>query len=345
MRLLLSTFRMIERAGSETYLLAVAEQLVRLGHEVVVHSIDDAEHSVLAAESGLRSAAGERGLPDAVDAILVQDAIVSFRLAERYPATPQVFVSHSSLHDLQLPPQLPGLVSAVVVMNDHVRQRVEAMAVVPAVVRLRQPIETKVFKPRAPLPEHPRRVLALGNKMPEERVAAIRAVCEQAGVAFERAGSSSSPTDDPASMIAAADVIVGYGRCALEGMACGRAVFVYDNAGGDGWVTAANYAALEAGGFSGRSDLVPPGPAEFDLSPYSPDMGLVNRDLVIRHHRASVHAEELVAVLRGAAAPSEIPPAPLTEMSRLVQLQWHSERHALALYSELMELRGAQDPS
>ena len=95
MRLLLSTFRLIERAGSETYLLTVAEQLVRLGHEVVVHSIDDAEKSVLAAEHGLRSAAGEHGLPDVVDAILVQDSIVSFRLAERYPATPHGAVSRS----------------------------------------------------------------------------------------------------------------------------------------------------------------------------------------------------------------------------------------------------------
>jgi hypothetical protein len=342
-RLLLSTFRLIDRAGSETYLLTVAEQLVRLGHEVIVHSIDDAEHSVLAAERGLRSAAGERGLPDTVDAILVQDSIVSFRLAERYPATPQVFVSHSSLHDLQLPPQLPGLVSTVVVMNEHVRRRVEAMAVVPAVVRLRQPIETKVFAPRAPLPERPRRLLAFGNAMPEDRVATIRAACDAAGVVFERAGSSSAPTDDPSSMIAGADIIVGYGRCALEGMACGRAVFVYDRAGGDGWVTAANYAALEAGGFSGRSELAPPGPADFDLSRYSPDMGLVNRDLAVRHHRASIHAEELVGVLRDAPAPPETVPAPLTEMSRLVQLQWHSERHALALHAELMALRSAQE--
>jgi hypothetical protein len=211
------------------------------------------------------------------------------------------------------------------------------------VVRLRQPIETKVFAPRAPLPERPRRVLAFGNAMPEERVAAIRAACDAAGVAFERAGSSSSPSDHPPRLITGADVIVGYGRCALEGMACGRAVFVYDRAGGDGWVTAETYEALEAGGFSGRADLAPPGPADFDLSLYSPDMGLVNRDLAVRHHRASVHAEELVEVLREAPAPPETPPAPLTEMSRLVQLQWHSERHALALHSELVELRSAQE--
>jgi len=344
-RLLLSTFRLIERAGSETYLLTVAEQLVRLGHEVIVHSVDDAEHSVLAAERGLTAAGGARDLPGEVDAILAQDAIVSFRLAEIYPSTPQVFVSHSSLHDLQLPPQLPGLVSAVVVMNEHVRQRVEAMAIVPRVVRLRQPIETKVFRPRAPLPDSPHRLLAFGNAMPEERVAAIRAACDEAGVAFERAGSSSSPTDDAARMIAGADIIVGYGRCALEGMACGRAVFVYDAAGGDGWVTAENYGLLEAGGFSGRSHLAAPGPADVDLSRYSPDMGLVNRDLAVRHHRASIHAEELVGVLREASAPPETPPTPLTEMSRLVQLQWHSERHALALHAELAALRSAQEPS
>ena len=212
----------------------------------------------------------------------------------------------------------------------------------PPLVRLRQPIDTKVFAPRTGLPNRPRRLLAFGNAMPEERIAAIRSACAAAGVEFERAGSSSSPTDDPATTINGADIVIGYGRCVLEAIACGRAAFVYDRSGGDGWVTAETYPALEADGFSGRSDLAPPGPADLDLSRYSPEMGLVNRDLAVRHHRANVHAEELVALLRAAEPPQETLPAPLTEMSRLVQLQWHSERHALALHSELMALRSSQ---
>ncbi len=342
MELLLSTYRMIERGGSESYLLTVAEQLQRLGHDVTVHSIDDAEHSAQALERGLRYAAADRGLPERVDAILVQDAIVSYRLAERYPATPQLFVAHSSVFDLQLPPQLPGVVSTIVVMNEHVRWRVEALAVVPKVARLRQPIDTKVFAAGPALPARPRRLLAFGNAMPEERIAAIRATCEGAGIEFQRAGISSSPTADPQMSIGAADIVVGYGRCVLEAMSCGRAAFVYDRAGGDGWVTAESYPALEADGFSGRSDLAPPGRAELALEQYTPEMGLANRDLIHRHHRANVHAEELVALLREAAPPAVVERGALIEMARLVRAQWHSERHALALHAQILGIRRAE---
>ena len=145
--------------------------------------------------------------------------------------------------------------------------------------------------------------------MPEERVAAIRAACDAGG----RRRSSARERAAPPRTTRRATIDGGRHRRRLRTlrrsrrMACGRAVFVYDRAGGDGWVTAENYEALEAGGFSGRSDLAPPGPADFDLSRYSPDMGLVNRDLAVRHHRANVHAEELVALLREAEPPPETP--------------------------------------
>ena len=128
MRLVLSTNRLNERAGSETYLLTIAASLERLGHDVWLHSIDDADDSTLAAKHGLRYTPAGRGLPDPVDAIVVQDGVVAYTLAERYPGVPQLFVAHSAVHDLQLPPQLPDAVSGVVALNDRVAERMRGLA-------------------------------------------------------------------------------------------------------------------------------------------------------------------------------------------------------------------------
>jgi len=57
----------------------------------------------------LRLAIGDHALPSECDAAIVQDAIVSFAHAARYPNAPQIFVAHSTLHDHQLPAQLPGI--------------------------------------------------------------------------------------------------------------------------------------------------------------------------------------------------------------------------------------------
>jgi hypothetical protein len=47
-------------------------------------------------------------------------------------------------------------------------------------------------------------------------------------------------------------------------MACGRAVYVYDMFGGDGWVTPEAYPALEADHFAGQATDRVIGPAELE---------------------------------------------------------------------------------
>ena len=67
-----------------------------------------------------------------------------------------------------------------------------------------------------------------------------------------QAGLLSEPAWDPVATIAEADIVVGKGRAVLEAMSCGRAAFVYDAFGGDGWVTAESYPRLEADGSPAR---------------------------------------------------------------------------------------------
>ena len=100
-------------------------------------------------------------------------------------------------------------------------------------------------------------------------------------------GARSASHPRPELEIADADIVVGYGRSALEGMAAGKAVYVYDHGGGDGWVTAESYPALEANGFAGSAtdDVIDKERLRADLLAYDADMGLVNRELARRTTR------------------------------------------------------------
>ena len=100
---------------------------------------------------------------------------------------------------------------------------------------------------------------------------------------------------------------------------------MYDRYGGDGWVTADTYGRLEADGFAGRvpEATIDGARLRADLAAYSSAMGPVNRDLAVANHRANVHAQELVELLRR-LAPESREPLPHEEMARLVRLEWRA---------------------
>lgn len=339
MKLVLGTSH-LGLGGSESYLLTVAEQLDRLGHEVTIFAPEGGIGVKGAIDRGL-AVVDETELPVECDAALTQDAAVSLVLAERLPTVPQLFVAHSEMFDLQAPPQLDGAVAKVVAMNDRLAERMRAFAVDVEVVRLRQPIDTERFTSRNPLPEAPRRALLLSNTPVADRLALLEQACEAAGIELGRLGGISGQTSDPRSALADADIVIGYGRSILEAMSCGRAAYVYDWNGGDGWVTEESYAEIEADGIAGRNGrtIIDGQRLREDLLGYSASMGPVNHDLVIAHHRANVHAQALLDLFKEMAPPPPRPRAPLQEMARLVRLEWRARAEVHALSRENVELR------
>jgi hypothetical protein len=339
MRLLLATNH-LGLGGSESYLLTVAEQLDRLGHEVTIFTPEPGGGVPVALERGL-PVVDEPNLPDECDAALVQDGGVSHLLSDRYPEAPQLFVAHSETFDLQAPPQLDGAVAAIVVLNDRVAARMRSFAVKVEIVRLRQPIDVARFAPGPPLPETPRRALLLSNNPKEDRIGMLEAACEGADLELVKIGGVSGHASDTRPPLVDADLVIGYGRSILEAMSCSRAAYVYDFSGGDGWVTTESYPAIEADGIagrSGRSALDARALAE-DLRRFDPSMGPVNHDLVVAHHRANLHAQELVEIFRRLASPPPRPRGPLLEMSRLVRLEWRARFEAGGLLHENGRLR------
>lgn len=339
MRLLLATNH-LGLGGSESYLLTVAEQLDRLGHDVAVYAPEGGEGAGVAEERAIATI-GEAELDGDFDAALVQDGGVSYQLADRCPGVPQLFVAHSAKFDLQAPPQLDGMVGIVVALNDVVAERMRRYPVGVEVIRLRQPIDIERFVPQGELPEVPRRALLLSNAPSTDRLVAMEAACAAAGLELARVGGPDGRAADIRLALARADVVIGYGRSILEAMACGRAAYVYDWQGGDGWVTPETYPAIEATGLAGRSGLavVDPDRLRDDLRLYSAAMGPVNHDLVVAHHRATMHAEALLDLFQRLAEPPPRPRGQLQEMARLVRLEWRARVEVHTLTQEIAHLR------
>jgi hypothetical protein len=326
--------------GSETYLLTVAEHLQRLGHEPTIYAKICGPMSDLASARGLPMARQKESLPPRCDVIVAQDGGMAYELAERWPETPQVFVAHSPLFDFQLPPSVPEIASAVVVLSDRVEQRVRAMSVSQEIVRLRQPIDAERLFPRcAPRPK-PKRALLLGNYLRADARRAISEAWASQGIEIIQVGQPTTELLDPESEIAAADIVVGKGRAVLDAMSCGRPAYIYDIFGTDGWVTAEHYPLLEADGFGGMAlgGVLDEQKLRRDLDDYHPMMGLANRELILKNHLASTHAHELAALFCRLAPRASDPNLPYSELARLTRLRWSADAELFRLRISLASM-------
>lgn len=319
--------------GTETYSMTVAEHLEQLGHGVTLHAAEArAEGRELASSRGLRLVVGEAPELDEADAAITQDTAGAYLLADRRAGMPLVSVTHG-LERFEQPAQLTPAPPAVV-LNDRVARHAAALSWQPRVVRLRQPIDIKRFRPRAPIAPRARRVLLFSNYLGEPRLRILQEVCDELGLELVRRGLAGETTVSPQEAIAGADIVVGYGRSLLEGMAMGRAAYVWDYAGGDGWVTPDNYEALEADGFSGAAtdDVVDADRLRADFAAYRQELGPFNFDLVRKHHSAARHAEALVDVLELAEAP--VGGAGLEALSLLARAEARASDRATSLEAE-----------
>jgi glycosyltransferase involved in cell wall biosynthesis len=340
------SFYALNLGGTESYVLTVAEQLQRLGHDVTLFSVELGPNAAVARDRGLELRNRADELPPSCDVLYTQDSVTAYELAERYPETPHIYAAHADEYDLVTPPQVPGVVQAVVVLNDRLERQVRALAVAPEVVRLRQPVDVKRFYPRAALRDPPQRALILSNYLSHDRVELVYRACADAGIECRQIGAPTGVSTDEADVeLCRADIVFGKSRVIVEAMASGRAAYVYDHNGGDGWVTPERYDLLEADNFGGQAEATATDHERLrrDLAAYSTQMGPANRDLAVANHSARGHAHELVEVFERFAGRHERIDAPLAELSRLARLQWANEVRAVHLAAENQRLRDQLD--
>ncbi|MGN6202666.1 MAG: glycosyltransferase, partial [Solirubrobacterales bacterium] len=192
MRIVIANSRFL-LGGSETYAVTVGEQLERLGHTVELFAGEANEAGrELAVSRGLALQTGdpeELAEREDFDALIAQDAAAAYAVASRRQL-PQVFVIHG-LASFEHPPQGVRPMPPVVALSDRMADRAAALAGRPEVVRLRQPIDIWRFKPAGPARERARRVLAFSNYLPPDRLAMLRAACDDLGLELTSMGATS----------------------------------------------------------------------------------------------------------------------------------------------------------
>ncbi len=330
--------------GTETYVLTVAQEFQRLGHEVAIFSPNRgamAEHAraigtpVLAASD----------LPAECELIVASDAATASDMALVYPSAARVFVVHSTDFAFQAPPQLDGIADAVVVLNDRVGRMVKARAWHAPLHRLRQPITLSRFRDLGPPRAVARVALISSNYVAGIRAEMIAGACRGAGLEVRWLGTT-NPSPFPEAAIADADLVIGLGRSVLEGLAAGRAGFVYGTLGADGWVTPERYAAMEADGFAGMSRpevIFDQDALTAELSAWRSDLGEVGRDLTSVHHSGREHAAAILSLADQYAGSPAPAPALLAEIGRLIRLEWARDRDALNSQRYTAQLRASLD--
>jgi hypothetical protein len=206
------------------------------------------------------------------------------------------------------------------VFDDRTGERVRAAALAQPLVRLRRPVDLDRIVSRGELPERPAKARLHLDGLSDYRRGIVQRVLADARIELDEE----------------ADVVLGRGSAAVEALAGGRAVYVYADDGGDGWVTPERYELLEADGFSGRAE---PSATTFErlrdeLEDYDPALGPAGRELA-QAHDARAHAQQLVEAFDDLKPRRDPVDAPLRELARLVRVESATARRSALVAARL----------
>lgn len=273
MRILLTNNHLVLPGGTESWTLTMARHLTGLNHEVQVfaHRIGPYAAEFPCAVTSRPSGFFDLGLVNHNTCLPLARELC-----------PQVVMTcHGVYPELEQP--VVGADSYVAV-SEEVQRHVGELGFEAQVIR--NAISTSDYAPRRSIGTRLGRVLSLcqGSEAAYQ-VACAAALC---GAEYRRKGLYHHRLTDLRAEIDWADCVVALGRTALESMAMGRAVVVYDNRsymspGLDGMIGPNNAADLMAFNFSGRCRQLKPTVAQLvaELGQYSQSMGQWNRDLVL----------------------------------------------------------------
>jgi hypothetical protein len=112
-------------------------------------------------------------------------------------------------------------------------------------------------------------------------------------------------------------------------MACGRAVYLYDMWGSDGWLTPENYDEYSFVGFGGHITSFDPSTEELaaDLANYSSSLGAWGSTITVKNHRLDDHVGKLIELGANAAGAGARTGGVRGDSEELARLARQSFRH------------------
>ncbi|HEX7153542.1 MAG TPA: glycosyltransferase [Thermoanaerobaculia bacterium] len=226
MRILINSHDLTGLGGVQTFVRDLARQLLRWGHEPVVHSpwlgavANDLRAWTIPVTSDLRTIK----LPP--DVIIGNYHLGTMTALQQFPQVPAVFVCHGTQASV---PRAPRIRRYVAVDDACWSHMVYESGIEPERVEIvLNSVDLARFQARPALPATPRRALLFGNEFAGQGPwRAILAACKTEGIETEVVGNGAGRQEThPEKALLDYDVVFARGRSALEAMATGAATIL-----------------------------------------------------------------------------------------------------------------------
>lgn len=277
LKILLANNTLSLLAGSEIWTYTLAIQFKKLGHKVQCFSPELGIISDELDKGGVPSfnqisTSGVKPWtfvleeePDHnYDVIIASHNHIVRFLRNQFPKTPIISTIHGIIHFQEVngkkevwAPEHPELNSGVnqfIAVSEEVRDKLKNDYNIDSII-IRNFIDTKRFYPTRKISKKPKQFLFNSNyhSKNDPEVAMLREVANHYGAKLTAIGINFIQTFDTIKAVQDADVVVGMGLSALEGVAAGRLGIVHGRWGTGGVIHQGNIEGIRKFNFSGRN--------------------------------------------------------------------------------------------
>jgi hypothetical protein len=236
-RILITNIVLRGRSGTEVVTIELARGLTSRGHQVAVFTPNIGPSASALLTDGILVTHRIEDLPWKPDIIHGHHNIAVAAALARYPDVPTLFVMHDVTNDLNRPLSTPQIVRLYAV--DEINRECH-LRYTPAEMKrvdlLPNAVDLDRFQPRDLLPERPRRALLLTKN--RGHIDAVREAARRTGLSLDEIGPVfGRVVDDLHIRLKDYDIVFATARMALEALAVGCAVVVFDGRGLAGLAT------------------------------------------------------------------------------------------------------------
>lgn len=237
MRILFTNHALDARAGTELYVLDLARHLLRRGHTASAFSRRLGPVAEELRREGVEVVDDLGALRRAPEVLHGHHHPETMAALLHFPSLPALYVCHGAVPWVERPPLFPRI-RRYIAVDEPTRERIATCAGASddrgdLIVEILNFVDLERFRPRAPLPDRPRRALVFSNYTSEANyLPAVRAACQARGIPCDVAGfSSGAPAGRPEALLPGYDLVFAKGKAALEALAVGCAVVLCDAQG------------------------------------------------------------------------------------------------------------------
>ena len=282
MKILLTNHHIISYSGTETFLITIAKQLEKLGHNIYIYSKyfkhDLVEDITL---SGIKFSDNLDHIKSInFDIIHVHHKINAYEIRQAFPKTPIVYLSHGILPFLEQPPIWDIKISHFLAVSEEVKQNLIRQGIKSQDISIvRNPIDPTIFKSYQPINKKPKNALILSSRIDRESYETIVEALKELQIKpnFVDARKKIIPNQQIPKYINKSDIVFSLGRGILESIFCERIPIIFDYLGGDGIVLSNNYMKYAKKNFSGRTRKI-----KFTKSQLIKEIEKYNKDDIIK---------------------------------------------------------------